>query len=168
MGRARGERGWQWHPRLLPQTWAVVEPLMPVPSSLQAVSLQLTAVPSLCPHSKPQVPAPSLHPHQHTRISGWEAQGCDTDCPAWLLRSPLPQLISPSGRWVPQAQEPLLQLPHRGAGPFPFPLCFLLSFLVAWGVSYPLTSLWSPASVQGRTVPFPTYLCRGEFHVLLL
>lgn len=38
--------------------------------------------------------------------------------------------------------------PHRGAGPFPFPLCFLLSFLVAWASSYPPMSLWFPASVQ--------------------
>lgn len=54
----------------------------------------------------------------------------------------------PIRKVVPQAQEPLLQLPHRGAGPFPFPLCFLLSFLVAWASSYPPMSLWFPASVQ--------------------
>ena len=64
---------------------------------------------------------------------------------------------------VPQTQEPLLQLPHKGAGPFPFPLCFLLSFLVAWG--FYLFSVCGPLLVFStccvmRTVPFPMYLCR--------
>ena len=67
--------------------------------SLQAVSSQPTAVPSLGPLSKPRFPAPSPPPHQETHNSSWGAQGCGMDhvhrsypvLPSTdlLLRSPL-------------------------------------------------------------------------------
>ena len=50
-------------------------------SSLQAVSSQPTAVPSLGPCSKLHIPAPRLPLQQETHDSGWSAQGCGTDHP---------------------------------------------------------------------------------------
>ena len=169
LGRARGEIGnggrdfFHKHARL----WSP----LPVPSGCL-----FAADHSPLPDPGFQHPA-SIHTSTHDSDSGWEAQGWHRPsmqvllCPAWLLRSPLSpwssplsQLIFPPGRGVvPQTQEPLLQLPHKGAGPFPFPLCFLLSFLVAWG--FYLFSVCGPLLVFStrsvvRTVPFPMYLCR--------
>ena len=82
--------------------------------------------------SKPQVPAPSPHPHRWTHVSGWARQGCGMDClynshsvlPATdqFLHSPpiapeaplLSQLISPPVRGLLQMQEPLFSFstPH--------------------------------------------------------
>ena len=103
--------------------------------SLQAVSLQPTAVLSPGLLSKPHVPAPNPCPHQRTHVLGWGTQGFGMDhvhrsqsvLPAidWSLYSPpiapeaplVSQLISLLVRGLPRMQEPLLSfsIPPPGA-----------------------------------------------------
>ena len=115
--------------------------------STQAVSLQPTAVLSLCLLSKPHVPAPSPHLHQWTHISGWGTQGCGTDhlCRSHsvllvtdqLLCSPL---IAPEAPLLSQ----LISLPVRG---LPQMWETLVSFSSPKGVQVPLRFISSPFSL---------------------
>ena len=125
------EHSWLWSSLLL---------------SLQAVSLQPTAVPSLCLLSKPHVPEPSLHPQYQTHISGWGVQGCGMD-PQWrsytvlpatdrLLQCPLsPQIFhsvpadlpASEGAFLSVGTSPLLQVPPKRCRSHPV-FSFLLFF----------------------------------------
>ena len=125
-------------------TFPVVGLLTP---SLQAVSSQPTAVPSLGPLSIPRFPAPRPPLYQGTHDSCCGVQGCGTDhehssyfvLPStdWLLHSPpiprrslsVPADFPTVSRAFLSAGTSLhLQLPARGAGPFLFPLFFFSSF----------------------------------------
>lgn len=177
--------GRQGRPGFLPQTCPVLEPLTPVPSSLQAVSLQLTAVSSPCPPSKPRVPAPGLHHTSTHQSQAGRRRAVTQTVHAGLILSCLVSELSSEPLKLPSVPadlptrkrgfprlRTLSSFPHRGAGPFPFPLCFLLSCLVAWGFSYPLRCLRSSASVQHvlcENCPVPNVpVGRGELHMLLL
>ena len=127
--------------------------LRPTLPPLQAVSAQPTAVLSLGLSSKPRVTAPSPHPYQWTRVSGWGTQGSGTTvrvglslsclpltgCCALLQASEAPflsRLISPPVR-LPWVWEPLLCFSSTPPGAqvsshFLYFFFFPLSYPVTW------------------------------------
>ena len=143
------------------QLWSSLLP------SLWAVSSQPTTVSSLCPLSKPHVPAPSPSPHQQTttqagacRAAEWNihvglnlAYLSQTSCCAFLQAPEAPppsQLICPMVRGLPWVQEPLLSFSSPPGVQVPF--CFFFSFLsptqLCEDFSCPFRCPRSSASVQ--------------------
>ena len=161
LGRACGEVGGKGSPGFFHKHALSWSPLRP---SLRPFRLSLCSWQQSSPHAHPpnpgfQHPASSTPAHMNLRLGGaglWHRPSMRGSlCPAWLLCSPLSPWNSPSvpadlptrKRGFPRLRN-LSSFLHRGAGPFPFPLCFLLSCLVAWGFSYPFRCLKSSASVQ--------------------
>lgn len=62
-----------WQSALPQQAFSVMKLLTPSP---RAVYSRTTLVLSLGLLSKPHVPAPSIHAHPWTHVSGWDVQGC--------------------------------------------------------------------------------------------
>ena len=161
LGRACGEAGGKggrgfFHRHAL--SWSPLRP------SLRPFRLSLCSWQQSPPHGHPPNPGfqhpASIHTSTHESQAGRRRAvtqtvhaGLTLSCLVAALSSePLklpsvPADLPTRKRGFPRLRN-LSSFLHRGAGPFPFPLCFLLSCLVAWGFSYPLRCLRSSASVQ--------------------